>query len=86
MGSHVPGPDIDIALTYNVRIDAERSRLTLTGPNGATQEIAIMRDTAPEKLTGKGSQLSPGEYVLHWQVLATDGHITRGDVPFSITP
>ena len=26
----------------------------------------------------------PGDYVLHWQVLATDGHITRGDVPFTV--
>jgi methionine-rich copper-binding protein CopC len=25
-----------------------------------------------------------GAYVLRWQVLATDGHITRGKVPFRV--
>ena len=28
--------------------------------------------------------LSPGAYVLRWQVLAIDGHITRGDIPFVV--
>jgi hypothetical protein len=26
-----------------------------------------------------------GPYVVRWQVLAIDGHITRGDVPFTVT-
>jgi methionine-rich copper-binding protein CopC len=26
-----------------------------------------------------------GAYVVRWQVLAVDGHITRGDVPFTVT-
>ncbi len=26
----------------------------------------------------------PGDCVLRWQVLAVDGHITRGDVPLSV--
>lgn len=85
-GSLATGPDIGFLLTYNVRIDADRSKLSLTGPDGATQEIAILPDQAPEMLQGKGVALAPGDYVLHWQVLATDGHITRGDIPFSIAP
>ena len=28
--------------------------------------------------------LTPGAYVMRWQVLAVDGHITRGDVPFTV--
>jgi methionine-rich copper-binding protein CopC len=28
--------------------------------------------------------LAPGAYTLHWQVLAVDGHITRGNVPFTV--
>jgi methionine-rich copper-binding protein CopC len=30
--------------------------------------------------------VAPGAYVLRWQVLAVDGHITRGDVPFTVSP
>lgn len=85
-GSVTAGPDIDIVLSYNVRIDAARSKLSLTSPDGTQREIAIATDTAPEKLHGTATGLAPGEYTLHWQVLATDGHITRGDIPFSIAP
>jgi copper resistance protein C len=28
--------------------------------------------------------LTAGDYVARWQVLAVDGHITRGDVPFTV--
>ena len=28
--------------------------------------------------------LAPGSYVLRWQVLSVDGHITRGDIPFKV--
>jgi methionine-rich copper-binding protein CopC len=28
---------------------------------------------------------APGKYRIRWQVLALDGHITRGDIPFIVT-
>ena len=28
--------------------------------------------------------LAPGAWRLRWQVLALDGHITRGDIPFTL--
>jgi len=37
-----------------------------------------------DHLVGEADALAPGDYVLHWQVLAVDGHITRGDIPFSV--
>jgi methionine-rich copper-binding protein CopC len=30
------------------------------------------------------SGLAPGQYRLRWQVLAIDGHLTRGDIPFTV--
>jgi methionine-rich copper-binding protein CopC len=35
-------------------------------------------------VTGTTGELATGVYVLRWQVLAVDGHITRGDIPFSV--
>jgi methionine-rich copper-binding protein CopC len=32
----------------------------------------------------KANDLQPGEYKLIWQVLATDGHITRGVIAFQV--
>lgn len=82
----VAGPVIEVSLSFNVRIDATRSRLSLSDPTGAESRIAIATDSAPEKLTATLTDLAAGSYILHWQVLASDGHITRGDIPFTVAP
>lgn len=81
---HVAAGTLAITLRYNSRIDAGRSKVTITAPDGTTTRL----DTAgqgPDKLVATQS-LSAGDYTLHWQVLAVDGHITRGNVPFTVDP
>jgi len=70
---------------YNSRIDHKRSRLTLTGPDGAAHVLTIAPNSAANALDAD-ADLKPGSYTLRWQALALDGHITRGDVPFTVTP
>jgi methionine-rich copper-binding protein CopC len=82
----VAGPNLAVALRFNSRIDQERSRLTLTGPDGKTVTLEMSTAAAPELLTAIASGLQPGAYKLRWQVLAVDGHITRGDIPFRVAP
>ena len=82
--SVVAGPDVAIELHFNSRLDRERSRLTLTLPDGTSRKVDIDPTGAPEVLAAQASGLAPGKYVLKWQVLAVDGHITRGEIPFSI--
>ncbi len=82
----VAGPNLAVALRFNSRIDQERSRLTLTGPDGKTITLEMSAAAAPELLTATASGLQPGAYKLRWQVLAVDGHITRGDIPFRVAP
>ena len=77
------GPDIAIDLRFNSRIDHKRSRLTLTLPDQSQRVLPIDIDGPDDRLDTKAS-LSPGAYTLRWQVLAIDGHITRGDVPFTV--
>jgi methionine-rich copper-binding protein CopC len=77
------GPDIAIDLRFNSRIDHKRSRLTLTLPDQSQQVLPIDIDGPDDRLDTKAS-LPPGIYTLRWQVLAIDGHITRGDVPFTV--
>lgn len=78
-----PGP-LDITLHYNSRIDHQRSRLTLIGADGASRPVPIAPDSAADVLAAKTPDLAPGKYRLRWQVLAVDGHLTRGDIPFSV--
>jgi methionine-rich copper-binding protein CopC len=82
----VAGPDVPVMLRFNSRIDQERSRLTLTGPDGKAKNLAMSAAAAPDLLKAVASGLAPGAYKLRWQVLAVDGHITRGDIPFHVGP
>lgn len=81
----VAGASLPIELRFNSRIDQQRSRLTLVQPDGTTATLPLGAVTAPDLLTTRASDLAPGVYRLHWQVLSVDGHITRGDIPFTVS-
>jgi methionine-rich copper-binding protein CopC len=84
-GGTVPAGTVAIHLQYNSRIDRARSRLTLTRPDHTQATLPIAAEGAPDEINTEAT-LTPGAYVLRWQVLAIDGHITRGDVPFAVGP
>lgn len=82
--SSVSGPDVPLKLRFNVRIDAARSRLTLVDPEGASQALEISKQDSPETISAEAKGLHSGLYRIRWQVLASDGHITRGEIPFTV--
>jgi copper resistance protein C len=84
VGATISAGDADVSLHYNSRIDHQRSRLTLISGEGTSQLLAIIPDSAPDIVAAKIPNLAPGQYRLRWQVLAIDGHLTRGDIPFSV--
>lgn len=78
-----PGP-AKVVMRFNSRIDQARSRLELRG--GAQPVVLPLTDAAgPDQLAAEAT-LAPGQWTLRWQVLAVDGHLTRGDVPFTVAP
>jgi methionine-rich copper-binding protein CopC len=83
--SKVAGPDVPIMLKYNVRIDAKLSKLQLLNPDNSTSALTIESQTSPDTLNAKATGLKPGGYRIRWQVMAPDGHITRGEIPFTVT-
>jgi copper resistance protein C len=83
--STVAGPDVAVKLRFNVRIDRDRSRLTLALPDGKTTALKLTDEGSPATLSARATGLGPGAYHLRWQVLAADGHITRGDIPFRVS-
>jgi methionine-rich copper-binding protein CopC len=83
-GGSVTSPDVQVKLTFNVRIDAARSRLQLLMPDASTVEIPIDKWPSPDTLVSKLTGLKPGAYAIRWQVLAPDGHISRGEIPFTV--
>jgi copper resistance protein C len=81
----VEGPDAAIRLRFNVRIDTKRSRLTLVRPDGSTVPLELAKAESAQLLVSEVKGLVPGAYRLQWQVLASDGHLTRGEIPFAVT-
>ena len=70
---------------FNSRIDHARSRLTLVWPDRRETVLKLDAGTDDEVLASH-SELVPGAFTLRWQVLAVDGHITRGELAFSVAP
>lgn len=84
INSAIKGPDVPIWLRYNVRVDGKRSRLQLIGPDGSTIPVEAPKQTAADVLESHVSGLKPGEYKLQWKVLASDGHMSSGEVDFTV--
>lgn len=84
-GDSVPAGRQDMTFRYNSRIDRARSRLTLTAPDHTQSILKIIPAGQADTLQTSAELSLPGAYVVRWQVLAIDGHITRGDVPFTVT-
>jgi methionine-rich copper-binding protein CopC len=84
INSTVSGPDIDITLRFNVRIDGGRSRVLLVAPDGTSSALTLAKQEKPDILQMRASGLKAGPYKLQWKVLASDGHMSNGEVPFTV--
>ncbi len=84
----MPSGKIAFLLHFNSRIDRARSRLTLQGGDkagGSAPSVLPVPDVGHPDVMTTSADLAAGAYTLRWQVLAVDGHITRGEVPFTVT-
>lgn len=82
-GGTITGGHQTIDFQYNSKIDHQRSRLTLIGVDKVPTVLPILPGSAKNALDAV-VELEPGAYTIRWQALALDGHITRGDVPFTV--
>jgi copper resistance protein C len=64
LNSSVKGPDVDVNLRFNVRIDGGRSRVKLVAPDGTTSTLTLANQTSPDTLQTHAAGLKPGEYKL----------------------
>ena len=85
-GAVVHGKTVALVVRFNSRIDPVRSRLLLVRADGTSTTLALSDTQNPDTLAATVGELAPGAYRLRWQVLAIDGHITRGDIPFTVAP
>ncbi len=75
---------VEIALDYDSRIEASRCTVKLSDSAGKPVALQMEHSAKPSELNAVAHGLANGKYLIHWQVLASDGHITRGDVSFTV--
>lgn len=80
----VKGPELTVLLKFNSRIDGAHSRLYVVSADGKSQSLALTSQSAPDTLAAQSVKLAAGTYTIRWQALASDGHITRGEIPFVV--
>ena len=79
-----------ITLHYSTQVDQARSRFTVAhaepqpGDGAAEPHLLLLPPDRPDLIEARAEGFSPGRYVLHWFVLSDDGHVTRGDLHFSV--
>jgi copper resistance protein C len=75
---------VSITLSYDSRIETRRSTVKLTDAAGKPVQLQVERSAKPSELNAVAHGLPNGKYQIHWQVLASDGHISRGDLTFTV--
>ncbi len=84
-GAQLATAPAQVTLRFNSRIDHSRSRMTLFGPDNQPLPLALAAETDPALVEAPlPTGMAPGGWRLRWQVLAVDGHITRGDIFFTL--
>ena len=76
-----------LILRFNSRLEKPLCSVQLVGGPGQ-RSIALLRpeaDAAPDTLAYPLPPLEPGTYRARWKVMAADGHVTEGAVPFTVT-
>jgi copper resistance protein C len=81
--STVSAGAVDIVLQFNSLIDASLSRVDVVDAGGKII-AADITDQGKGVLTSQVTVDAPGKWRVRWQVLSTDGHITRGEIPFTV--
>jgi methionine-rich copper-binding protein CopC len=80
----VDGPNFPVTLKFNSRVDGSRSTLRLAAVGGASKQLTLDSQSSPDTLTAHAADLGAGKYVIQWQVLSVDGHISRGQIAFEV--
>jgi methionine-rich copper-binding protein CopC len=80
-GSSGKAPE-HIVLTFSE--SARVTALTLQRAGAEPQKLTPLPTTVGATVTFPLPKLSPGRYTLTWRVIADDGHISSGDLHFTV--
>jgi methionine-rich copper-binding protein CopC len=83
VGSSVPTPPREVALTFTQNLEASFSIMSVTNASG--QRIDAGRvSVSGNMMRVPLRSIGPGTYQVHWRVLSVDTHTTSGNFSFRV--
>ena len=82
-GATLKEPPREVRIQFTEGLEIAFSQITVKGPNGEIVSQGKMRQPAQDTLAVDLKPLSPGNYVVEWQVLSVDTHVTEGVLRFT---
>ncbi len=83
-GDTIHGSSLQIDLKFNSRVDGSGSTVQLATADGSVRTLELGTQTSPNEIVSHAEGLARGSYTLRWQALASDGHISRGQIAFKV--
>jgi methionine-rich copper-binding protein CopC len=81
-GAHLAAGPAVLELQFSE--GAQLTALWIQKDGGERQKLAPLPDKPAARISVALPQLSPGQYLVSWRVLASDGHVAPGQLHFSI--
>jgi len=85
-GASLKEPPREVRIQFTEGLELAFSRITVKGPNGEVVSQGTARQPAQGTLSIDLKPLIPGNYVVEWQVLSVDTHVTEGELRFTVAP
>ena len=83
-GAVLQEPPKEARIQFSEELELAFSRITVKGPNGEVVSQGKVRQPAQDTLAIDLKPLAPGNYVVEWQVLSVDTHVTEGLLRFML--
>lgn len=84
-GANLTAPPPRIYLRFNSKLEKRLSHVTLSPARGRPVALPIaVNGEKPDRILLPLAPLAPGAYLVRYKVLAVDGHITEGSLPFTV--
>jgi copper resistance protein C len=77
-------PPTVITLKFTEGLDQGKSSFRLSGPDGVAGTGRAAKDGG-KTMTLAGLDIGPGAYAIKWTAAATDGHVSRGTLSFTVS-
>lgn len=71
------------SLTLQFNSSARMTSLTIQAKDGAPEKLVVESKKPATEFTVPLPKLAPGKYTVTWRVIATDNHVTSGQIPFT---